>query len=237
MPQSLLPELSLVGSEPEEPLTQLAMEVEQQQFTTSASLRRSLERRRRALEQDQTRDQYLVFTSVPPAQSARLSDDASRTSKYCRFSFNTESRILIAKITSNPAHQLAIRSFDWLIFREPEAMQADDDMDPLGSSTVTVRNWTREADCCWLASTNPQLSFVVEVGLSESSQHLALAARGWLESRSSSVQLVVTIAINRENPELVLKTIDIPRLFREITQRDKKHGPSDYTRKGHAGTH
>lgn len=80
-----------------DPLTQLSKEVEQQPFTTNTSLQTSLERLRQALEQDQTRDQYLVFTSVAPVQASRLSDERSRTSKYCRFSFNTETGILIAK--------------------------------------------------------------------------------------------------------------------------------------------
>ena len=89
---------SSIESKSEDPLTQLAKEVKQQPFTTNESLRNSLERRQRALQQDQTRDQYLVFTSVPPAQSSRLSDDRSRTSKYSRFFYNAETGILIAKV-------------------------------------------------------------------------------------------------------------------------------------------
>jgi hypothetical protein len=199
------PEFSSIESESEDPLAQLAKGVKQQPFTTKESLQKSLERRQRALQQDQTRDQYLVFTSVPPAQSSRLSDDRLRTSKYSRFFFNAETGILIAKIMPNPAHQLAIRSFDSLISLELRAMNVDCDVWPFGSTTVTVGNWKKEADCCWApASTNARLSFVVEVGLSESARQLALDARGWLETYSSSVKLVVTISIKRENPEIIL---------------------------------
>ncbi|KAL4939670.1 hypothetical protein BDV06DRAFT_198355 [Aspergillus oleicola] len=199
-------EFSSVKSKSEDPLAQLAKEVKQQPFTTNKSLEKSLECRQQALQQNQTRDQYLVFTSVPPAQSLKLSDDRSRTSKYCRFSFNVGTGILIAKVMPNPAHELAIRSFDFLISLELRAINAYHHIKPVGSTTVMVGNWTKEADCCWApASTLTRLSFVVEVGLSESARQLALGARGWLETYSSSVKLVVIISIKRETPEIILR--------------------------------
>ncbi|KAE8363285.1 hypothetical protein BDV27DRAFT_8777 [Aspergillus caelatus] len=204
----------------EDPLALLAKDVKQQPFTTNESLQKSLERRQRELRQDQTRDQYLVFTSVPPAQSSRLSDDGSRTSKYSRFFFNAETGILIAKVMPNPAHELAIRSFDSLISLELRAMNVHRDVRPFGSTTVTVGNWKKEADCCWApASTNARLSFVVEVGLSESERQLALDARGWLEAYSSSVELVVTISIKCENPEIMVHRWELaPRGYVVLTR-------------------
>ncbi|KAL4812559.1 hypothetical protein BDW67DRAFT_169926 [Aspergillus spinulosporus] len=106
---------------------------------------------------------------------------------------------------ANSAHELAIRSFDSLISLELRAMNVHRDVKPLGSTTVTVGDWNKEADCCWApASANTRLSFVVEVGLSESARQLALDARSWLETDSSSVKLVVTISIKREHPEIQL---------------------------------
>ncbi|KAJ5495019.1 hypothetical protein N7539_000135 [Penicillium diatomitis] len=213
-------EFSSVKSESEDPLAQLAEEVEQQPFTTNQRLQNSLEGRQRALQQDRTRDQYLVFTSVPPAQYSRLSDDGLRTSKYCRFFFNTETGTLIAKVMPHPAHELVIRLFDSLISLELRMINVHRDVMPFGSTTVTIGNWKKEADCCWApASTNPRLSFVVEVGLSESTRQLALDTRGWLETYSSSVKLVVTISINRENPEIILQRWElIPRGYRVLTR-------------------
>lgn len=105
----------------------------------------------------------------------------------------------------NPAYELAIRSFDSLISLELRAMNVHRDLRRFGSTTVTVGNWKKEADCCWApASTNARLSFVVEVGLSESARQLALNARGWLETYSSSVTLLAAISIKRENPEIIL---------------------------------
>lgn len=49
-------------------------------------------------------------------------------------------------------------------------------------------------------SLNTRLSSVVEVGLSESAQQLALDAHGWLETHSSSMKLVATISTNAKSP-------------------------------------
>jgi hypothetical protein len=84
---------------------------------------------------------------------------------------HAETGTLIAKVMPNPAHELAIRSFDLLISLELRVMNIYHDMRPFGSTTVTVGNWKKEADCCWApASTITRLSFVVEVGLSESAR-------------------------------------------------------------------
>lgn len=88
-----------------DPLAQLAEEVQQQPFTTRKSLEKSLECSQRVLEQDQTQNQHLIFTSVPPEQSSKVGDDRARTSKYCRFAFNAETGLLIAKVMPNPAHE------------------------------------------------------------------------------------------------------------------------------------
>ncbi|OJI99635.1 hypothetical protein ASPVEDRAFT_521640 [Aspergillus versicolor CBS 583.65] len=91
-------------------------------------------------------------------------------------------------------------------------------MRPFGSTTVTIGDWTKEADSCWApASTDTSLSFVVEIGLS--ARQFALDAHGWLETGSSSVKLVVTIGINRDNPEIILRRWEIaPRGYRDLAR-------------------
>ncbi|KAL2809614.1 hypothetical protein BJX63DRAFT_434993 [Aspergillus granulosus] len=210
------------ASKSEHPLAQLAKEVKQQPFTTNKSVQELLEHRRQELQEDHTRDQFLVFTSVPPAQASELSDERSRTSKYCRFTFNTETEILIAKVIPLTAHETAARHFERIITCELFAMNLDRELASTGSTTVRIINWTKEADCCWAPgprSKNPKISFVVEVGLSESTPHLALDAHGWLETPSSSVNLVVTIAIRREHPEIILQQWELPTRRSNVVTR------------------
>ncbi|KAL2797609.1 hypothetical protein BJX66DRAFT_323311 [Aspergillus keveii] len=114
-------EYSSAGSGSGDPLAWLAEKLEQRPFTTEDSLRVSLEQRRQAFYADQTRDQYLVFT------------------KYCRFSFNAETGILIAKICPNNAHESAKRAFDMLISRELHAMHPSSSwLETLSSSVKLV---------------------------------------------------------------------------------------------------
>lgn len=120
--------------------------------------------------------------------------------------YNPETKILIVKVNPDPAHELAKSLFGSLIFLELRAMNVYDDVMPFGSATVTVGNWTKEADCCWApASTNRKLSFVVGVELSESSRYIALDARSWLETQSSFVKLAFTISVKRESPEIIFQ--------------------------------
>ncbi|KAJ5605817.1 hypothetical protein N7510_008598 [Penicillium lagena] len=206
-------EISSVESQSGDPLAQLADEVNQHPFTSRQGLQNSLKRRHQQLRQDATRDQYLVFTSVPPAVSSRLSDEQSRTSKYCRFSYNETTGILIAKVMMlSPAHEHARSKFGHLVDSKLDAMNIDE-VWSLGSATVRIGNWTKQADCCWAPSpTLASLSFVVEVGLSESTRRLALDAHGWLETSSSPVKVVVTITIKHENPEVILRRWEpVPR--------------------------
>lgn len=177
--------------------------MEQQPFTSSQGLQISLDRRQQELQQDTSQNQYLIFTSVPQELFDRLCDNQTPTSKFCRFFFNPETGLLIAKLMARPAHELAVRSFDLLVYHELHAMNVHDHLKPFGSTRSTIGNWTKQADCCWspTSSTDAMPSLVVEVGLSESTRQLALSARHWLETLSS-VGIVVTITINRKRPEI-----------------------------------
>lgn len=203
-PSSSVP--TSVEPDSEDSLAQLAKEeVEHKVFTSSQGLRNILGRRRRELQQNTNQSQYLVFTSVPQALSDRLGDDISLTSKSCRFYFNQKTAVLIAKLMVRPAHELAARSFDMLVWLELHAINFQDHLKPFGSTRFTIGNWSKEADCCWspISSTERQPSLVVEVGLSESTQQLALSARHWVESMPS-VSIAIVIAIDRRRPQIAL---------------------------------
>ncbi|KAK9319780.1 hypothetical protein V1517DRAFT_31319 [Lipomyces orientalis] len=83
----------------------------------------------------------------------------------------------------SPEYEAASRAFYDCIRDEILAMNLEHEVEPLGSTTVQIGNWKKEADECWALSTqNTQIKAVLEIGLSESSRRLALDARGWLET-------------------------------------------------------
>lgn len=73
-------------------------------------------------------------------------------------------------VVPDSAHEVATRRFDLLISNQQDVVNVRRDAIAIGSGTITIGNWTRDADCCWASlstlSTDPRLSVVVEVGLS-----------------------------------------------------------------------
>ena len=128
-------------------------------------------------------------------------DDLSPATKYCRLCYDSDTKTLVTKALPSPEHEIVTASLQILIAFQLHSMELDDEVDCLNSTTVGIGNWNKEADCCWApAAQKTELSFVLEVGLSESSRHLAIDARGWLETRGTSVNLVITIEIDRAHP-------------------------------------
>lgn len=94
------------------------------------------------------------------------------------------------------------------------------EVDPCGSTTVTHGDWTKEADAAWgLSGQALHLTLVLETGVSESDAQLAMDARGWLESEQTTVQVAVTISVNRSVPRVCLKKYEIgQRSFNTATR-------------------
>jgi hypothetical protein len=189
-----------------DPFEKLAEGLELYPFTGVQSLRKRLNDRRDALQKDTTRDQFLVFSNVPVSIASNMSDDSCRVSKFARLSYNVTTQTLIVKIMPSPEHEAASRAFYDCIRDEILAMNLEDEVEPLGSTTVQIGIWKKEADECWAPSArNTQLSAIFEVGLSESSRRLSLDARGWLETSGSSVKVVITLKIDRNIPQITIK--------------------------------
>ncbi|KAL4911332.1 hypothetical protein BDW74DRAFT_7598 [Aspergillus multicolor] len=149
-----------------DPLRDLARQLPTEVFSTYKNLVKRIERQYEALLEDGSRDQYLAFTSMSAVAAERL----SRQTKYCRFTYNSDTGLLIARIIPDSAHQVAIRSFDFLVFLELDAMNILNELLCYGSATVKVGSWNKEADTSWAPGTpvsTRNLSFVVEVALLE----------------------------------------------------------------------
>jgi hypothetical protein len=86
------------------------------------------------------------------------------------------------------------------------ALNLWDQIDSCGTSTVKIGNWTKQADECWAPSQQAtQLSMILEIGLSESVSRLALDIRGWLETAGSTIGVAITMNINRNCPQIIIK--------------------------------
>lgn len=190
-------------------------------FTGIKSLQKRLNDRRDALQKDTTHAQFLVFSSVPASIASYLSDDSCRVSKFARLSYNLTTQTLIIKVMPFPEHGLASRSVYDYIREEIVAMNLQDEIEPLGGATVQIGNWKKEADECWAPSQHAtQLSLVLEIGLSESASKLTMDAHGWLETAGSTIKVVLTMTISRNNPQITIRHWERgPRLYNITTRQ------------------
>lgn len=90
-------------------------------------------------------------------------------------------------------------------------MGLEREIKPLGSATVHIRNWKTEADECWATKRlSGHLNAILKIRLLETSARLTLDARGWLETRGSSIPVAITLNMvrpdNQPLPSLVMES-------------------------------
>jgi hypothetical protein len=115
------------------------------------------------------------------------------------------------------AHEAAIRYFDILVLRELQTMQLDEEVEYLGSKKVTAGAWTKEADSSWRPMTENKMTLILEVGNSESANHLKTLTHAWLES--ADAQIGFTISIDQNVPRIEIERWELVPHLPSITTR------------------
>ena len=198
--------LSPTSGTSQDSFDELAKNAQVIQFKSIGDVTKRLNDCHMALLGDRTREQFLFFAGVPESVVTKLSDEASRPSKLSRVLYSPKTSTLVLKVVPGPDHEIATRELSSEILLQLNQMNVLHEIDEFGSSTVRIGDRVKEADMSWAPSGQTgQLSTVVETGLSESSRRLALNARGWLETAGSTVELVVTLDLNRDAPQMAVK--------------------------------
>jgi len=94
--------------EPEDPFDEFVQDFECTPFTTLKILRKRLEDRRIALEDNKTNDQFIALSNV-----LNKSNDSRR---FTRFFDNTVTLILVVKVMLEPEHDIASIEFEHCIY-------------------------------------------------------------------------------------------------------------------------
>ncbi|KAH8705065.1 hypothetical protein BGW36DRAFT_353490 [Talaromyces proteolyticus] len=172
-------------------------------FSSLSQLKSLLRSRQAALYEDKTREQFVVVSKFPPSSLSKLDENFF---KFVRLSYNKNTQLAVFKVMYGTAHELACREFLYCIYDELTAMNVMRELDSLGTSTVTIGNWTKQADECWAPKAqDTNLRVIFEIGLSESSRHLAMDARGWLETQGSTIELAITMIVDQSNPSITIQ--------------------------------
>lgn len=196
-------ELETQGIEPfEDPFEQIVSKINMQHtFTDQRAFLQLLKTQQQALIADKTREQFLIVISVPEAEFPRLADEANGLP--ARLSYHRKTGMIIAKIIPGIDQDFAVETFRGSIGTQINIMGLRWEMDTFITLTISIGAWYRVADCCWSpVGQNPKL--VLEAGLSESYDKLASTAKCWLETLGTSVQMVVTININKDEAKILI---------------------------------
>lgn len=154
--------------------------------------------------------QYLEFSEVSRSEFETLSSDQTRPRKSIRYSYDNRTRILLVKLMPGPDHEVTIGVFREMVNDELAAMRVKHECLIQSSPETHLGNWTKEPDTSWGPKATGNLQFVLEVGVSESAQRLAIDARGWLETPGTTVRTVVTISLgNYDDDNVIEKPITI----------------------------
>ncbi|ODM16824.1 hypothetical protein SI65_07789 [Aspergillus cristatus] len=182
----------------------------QHTFTDQTAFLQLLKTQQQDLLAEKTREQFLIVKSVLEAEFPRLADGATKLPS--RLSYHRKTGTLIAKIIPGLYRDFAVETFRGSIGTQINLMGLRWEMDTSITPTISIGDWYRVADCCWSpAGQNPSL--FLEVGLLESSGRLASTAKGWLEIPGSTVQMVVTIDINKDEARVLITLWELGTTF------------------------
>ncbi|KAL4921822.1 hypothetical protein BDW62DRAFT_218485 [Aspergillus aurantiobrunneus] len=174
------------------------------EFTVPATSLNPFEKLSESIEQQPFSTSRSLMKRLDDRHLALENDMTREQFLFARLSYNVATQILIVKIMPSRAHEAASQAFFACIRDEIIAMQLQDEIDELG-----------KADERWaLSIQNTPLTTILEIGLSELSERLALNAKGWLETSNISVQVAITLDICRSIPRIIIKRYGIcPRCY------------------------
>ncbi|KAK2879988.1 hypothetical protein FQN49_000681 [Arthroderma sp. PD_2] len=119
-----------------------------------------------------------------------------------------EDPVVILEIMATVEHELATSRLRLYIQARISQMGLEDELVAIDQSKMTSANgtWRKVPDLGFALTGDLKWPvLVVETGLSESGQKLAIDAQGWLEANGSRTEVVITTKIDRHTPRLIIR--------------------------------
>jgi hypothetical protein len=146
-----------------------------------------------------------TFTHDFPEDSERKTNDWTTSPA----SYDSSLCLLLARIALLP-HEVASGRFGWLLISALIPMGLERGIVPFGSATVYGTGGVKQPDSSWAprltgGKLRKKAALVLEVALSETESKLSSDVRFWLNQVHGDVKVVLTLAIEREGPGIVLE--------------------------------
>ena len=168
-------------------------------------------------EEEPEASEWVLFTKVDEQAFSRdfLNSDNSILQR-CWNSYDSSQHLLLVKMLVSRAHEVAAALFEKLFFDCLRPMGLDDCLRSFRMATCKAENGSsKQPDCQFLPKRLPRdrtkdwPSLVVETGFSETPSKLASDARFWLFESKGDTQMVITIKISQNSPNIVLESWEL----------------------------
>ncbi|KAL2870695.1 uncharacterized protein BJX67DRAFT_344393 [Aspergillus lucknowensis] len=156
--------------------------------------------------------ELLRFSAVDIHDFEYLASEDTRPLKSMKLGYSFSDRYLTIRMPGF-AHEILSGLFKQIVDEQLCAMRVSREIIPCASPLTVIGQRAKEPDACWLSKATGSLKVVVEVGASESARQLAIDARGWVETPSTTVERCITINLTNDS-DLVLEVWKLgPRVY------------------------
>lgn len=156
--------------------------------------------------------EWVLFTGVGEATFAQdFLDPATPWTDAGWSSFDASQSLLLASMPNSRPHEAAAAAFGNLFLDAVQPTGLKYALSDWRSATVKGENTAKQPDNAWAPRRPPPghsrdwPTLVVEIAFSETSSKLGSDVRFWLEGTKHTAQVVVTLTINRQNPQITLE--------------------------------
>ncbi|RDW61822.1 uncharacterized protein DSM5745_10494 [Aspergillus mulundensis] len=161
-------------------------------------------------------EEYLLITGVNKDTFTRQflphQDDRTTTNIFARWcAYDTALELLLIKMPESPAHSAAGPFFNNVLLDALCPMGLTRELATLGAKIRRTPEGAKAPDMCWqpqhvpFHATQGWPSVVLEVAYSETRKKLQSDIRWWLREADGHVKIVLTIAISRYGPGIMLE--------------------------------
>ncbi|RMJ28112.1 hypothetical protein PHISP_01052 [Aspergillus sp. HF37] len=157
--------------------------------------------------------EWVLFTGVDEESFTRdFLNSPVKTISGSWNSYDKTSRLLLTRMPSSQAHEIAAHTFEHLLLKALEPMALDTKIKCMGSATCHGDGGSKRPDTQYQPKRLPRgrttadwPTVVLEVAVSEPASKLMSDVRYWLRQSDGAVQVVLTLRVDRRIPEVTLE--------------------------------
>lgn len=162
---------------------------------------------------------FLVISNIPVNILQEF--DQIYVDKGPRITVDLKSRILILETMVLEPHETFSRYFEYAMYEKLKSMGLESSVIAVGASRVHYGDFIKEPDASWRPIDRENPTIVLETGLSEKSNQLAIEAQAWLEADGSKTKAAITACIDRREPLITVNLWEKCPKKRPVTRSHK----------------